>query len=76
MKVFSYNVGSYEWRDSVAWGDAWRAAKTKATELHKPIYRCVMKNADDMVGSWEVFCGDCFLRVDLAKKAEIEPMVF
>lgn len=36
---FVYLVGDYAYGDTEAFGDAWRDAKAKATELHKPIYR-------------------------------------
>ena len=46
MKVFVYEVGAFEYRDNVAFGDAWRQAKAKATELHCAIYREVLIDGD------------------------------
>lgn len=44
MKLFIYNVNGFEFIDFEAWGTAWKQAKEKATELHAPIFRTVIKN--------------------------------
>lgn len=46
MKKFVYQVKGYEWADTEAWGTAWEKAKAKATELHAPVFRLVIKNGD------------------------------
>ena len=40
---FIYKVAGFKWEDTVAFGEAWRAAKAKAAELHQPIFRSVVK---------------------------------
>ena len=66
VKKFVYQVASWEFVDFEAFGKAWNDAKDKATELHKPIYRLVINDEDNI--KQEVFCkGGCFVRVDLAK---------
>jgi hypothetical protein len=42
-KLFVYEVMGYEFEDVEAFGSAWEQAKAKATELHCPIYRQVIK---------------------------------
>lgn len=64
MKKFVYQVAGYEFVDSVAFGEAWKEAKAKATELNAPIYRLVIKG--DSVKQ-EVFVkAGFFLNVTLA----------
>jgi hypothetical protein len=43
-KTFIYKVAGYEFRDTEAFGQAWREAKAKATELHCGIFREVEKD--------------------------------
>ena len=43
MKKFIYYVKGFEFEDSEAFGKAWAQAKAKATELHCPIFREVIK---------------------------------
>ncbi len=38
-KTFIYKVAGYEFRDTKAFGQAWREARAKATELHCGIFR-------------------------------------
>lgn len=65
MKKFVYQVAGYEFADTVAFGEAWKEAKEKATELHKPIHRLVIKNGE---AKQESFCsGGIFVRSDLTK---------
>ena len=45
-KKFVYQVAGFEFVDSVAFGKAWKEAKTKATELHAAIYRLVIKGEE------------------------------
>lgn len=64
MKKFVYEVGSYEFIGEDAFGDAWRAAKAKAAELHTAIYRSVVKN--ESVRREVYLNTGCFLAVELA----------
>jgi hypothetical protein len=43
MKQFIYQVKGFEFEDNTAFGTAWEQAKAKATELHCPIFREVIK---------------------------------
>ena len=43
MKKFVYEVAGYEFVGETAWGEAWKQAKAKATELHAAIYRTVIE---------------------------------
>ena len=43
MKQFTYMVNGFEFEDNEAFGQAWAQAKAKATELHCPIFRRVVK---------------------------------
>ena len=74
MRSYTYQVGGREWpRTEDAFGPEWQEAKAYAAEQHKPVYRLAYKDEE-----WkqEVFVGGCFLRVDLAEKNNIKPMVF
>lgn len=64
MKKFVYQVKSYEFVGQEAFGDAWRAAKAKATELHTAIYRLVIK--DGSVRQEVFLNAGCFLTTELA----------
>ena len=44
MKKFVYMVKGIEFVDTEAFGQAWEQAKAKATELHCPIFRQIIKN--------------------------------
>ena len=64
MKKFVYQVAGWESTDTTAFGKAWQEAKAKATELHMPIYRLVIKGEEV---KQEVFTkGGCFVSVNLA----------
>ena len=43
MKKFVFQVKGFEFVDTAAFGTAWEQAKAKATELHAPIFRLVIK---------------------------------
>lgn len=67
MKRFIYQVESFEFTDTEAFGTAWKEAKEKAKELHAPIYRTVVETQR------QVFCtAGCFLGVDYARNSDIE----
>lgn len=68
MKKFVYQVAEFEYVDCEAFGAAWKEAKAKAAEMHKAIYRLVIKNGEV---KQEVFCAaGCFLNVELAKPTD------
>lgn len=46
-KLFIYNVDSEKFADSVAFGEAWKKAKEKATEKHCAIFRKVIANGEE-----------------------------
>lgn len=63
MKKFVYDVAGFEFEDTEAFGKAWREAKAKATELHVPIYRTVIKTEERR----EVYYnGGCFNSIQFA----------
>ena len=69
MKKFVYQVADFEYIGFEAFGDAWKQAKAKATALHMPIYRLVIKNENV---KQEVYVnGGCFLSVDKIKPENI-----
>lgn len=65
MKTFVYDVGAFEYRDGVAFGDAWRQAKAKATELHLAIYREIILDGDTIRREVYLTCG-AFIGIDYA----------
>ena len=68
MKKFVYQVKGYEVADATAFGEAWKAARKTATELHCPIFRTVIRGEQV---KQEVFVkGGLFLNVELAKPAD------
>jgi len=72
MKKFVYQVADYEYVGSEAFGDAWRQARAKATELHTAVYRLVIQNGQV---KQDVFTrGGCFLPVTCAQSSCV--MVF
>ena len=69
MKKFVYQVAGFEYVGFEAFGDAWKQARAKATELHAGIYRLVIKGEDIRQ---EVYVnGGCFLSVVYAKPEDI-----
>ena len=70
MKKFVYQVQSWEFVDSVAFGQAWQDAKVKAAELSAPVYRLVI-NGEDIRQEVYMTAG-CFLRADRADAQRIK----
>lgn len=71
MKRFYYEVGAFQFSDTVAFGEAWKEAKAKATKLHAPIYREVVKDGDTIRN--EVYLnGGVFVGVNYADKNSIK----
>ena len=58
MKTFTYEVAGFEFFDVKAFGEAWKAAKAKATELNAAIYRTVEEDEEKAVR--EVYCNAGF----------------
>ena len=61
-KKFVYQVAGFEFVDSIAFGEAWKEAKAKATELHTAVYRLVIKGKQ--VRQEVYYKGGCFNSVD------------
>ena len=71
MKKFFYEVAGYEFCGETAWGDAWKQAKTKATELNAAIYRTITEG--DKEPRHEVYCtGGLFLSTKYAKPEDVK----
>ena len=45
--TFIYQVKGFEYRDTEAFGQAWKEAKAKAAELHTGIFRTVIKKGEE-----------------------------
>lgn len=72
MKKFVYQVAGFEYVGYEAFGDAWKQARAKATELHTAVYRLVIQNGQV---KQDVFTrGGCFLPVTHAQSSCV--MVF
>jgi hypothetical protein len=71
-KKFVYQVAGFEFVDSVAFGEAWKEAKAKATELHTAVYRLVIKGED--VKQEVYYKGGCFNSIKFATADNV--MVF
>lgn len=72
MKKFVYQVAGFEYVGFEAFGDAWRQARAKATELHTAVYRLVIQNGQ---ARQDVFTrGGCFLPVACAQTTRV--MIF
>lgn len=69
MKKFIYQVGGSEYIGYKAFGDAWKQARAKATELHAGVYRLVIKG--ETVKQEVLVNGGCFLSVAYAKPEQV-----
>ena len=70
MKKFVYQVKGFEFVDSTAFGTAWAQAKAKATELHCPIYRLVIKG--DTVQQQVFYKGGLFNSIEFIREDNVE----
>ena len=71
MKKFVYEVAGYEFVGETAWGEAWKQAKAKATELHAAIYRTVIEGEKEP--RHEVSCtAGLFLSTRYAKAEDVK----
>lgn len=69
MKKFIYDVAGFEFEDTEAFGEAWKQAKAKATELHCAIYRTVIKHEETR----EVYYnGGCFNSIRFATEDNVK----
>jgi len=69
-KKFIYNVAGYTFEDTEAFGNAWRAAKEKATALHCAIYRTTRKGETERR---EVFIkAGCFNNIEYVTSREVK----
>ena len=60
MREYIYTVNGTEYRDTVAFGDAWKNAKAQATNEHAYITRVIVKG-DEIVSNEFFAKGGCFL---------------
>lgn len=71
MKRFYYEVGAFQFSDTIPFGQAWKDAKAKAAELHAPIYRETVQDGDTIRN--EVYLnGGAFVSVDHADANSIK----
>ena len=68
-KEFIYNVAGNEYRDTEAFGQAWKAAKAKAIEVHAAIYRTVKKG--ETVSNEVFYKSGCFNSIEFATNENI-----
>ena len=71
-KKFVYQVAGFEFVDSVAFGEAWKKAKAKATELHTAVYRLVINGGG--VKQEVYYKGGCFNSIKFATNDNV--MIF
>ena len=70
MKKFIYQVKGFEFVDTNAFGTAWAQAKVKATELHCPIFRLVIKG--DKVRQEVYYSGGCFNSIEFMREDNVK----
>jgi hypothetical protein len=70
MKKFVYQVKGFEFVDTNAFGTAWVQAKAKATELHCPIFRLVIKG--DKVRQEVYYNGGCFNSIEFMREDNVK----
>ena len=70
MKQFIYQVKGFEFVDTDAFGKAWQDAKAKATELHCPIFREVIKG--ESVKRQVYYSGGCFNSVEFMREDNVK----
>lgn len=69
-KKFVYQVAGYEFVDTEAFGNAWKEAKAKATELHTAVYRLVIKG--EQVRQEVYYKGGCFNNIRFATEENVK----
>lgn len=70
MRKFVYQVKEFEFVDTDAFGIAWEQAKAKATELHAPIFRLVIK--DDKVRQEVYYNGGLFNSIKFMREDNVK----
>ena len=70
MKKFVYQVMSFEFVDSVAFGEAWKMAKAMAEKLHCPIFRITIKNDEEKMEVY--YKAGCFNSIKFATKENVK----
>ena len=70
MTKFIYMVKGFEFEDNTAFGSAWQQAKAKATELHCPIFRRVVKG--DEVRMQVYYSGGLFNSVKFMREDNVK----
>lgn len=70
MKKFVYQVKGFEFEDNTAFGTAWAAAKAKATELHAPIFRLIIKG--DKVQQQVYYTGGLFNSIEFMRDDNVK----
>ena len=68
-KIFVYEVAGFEWRDTEAFGTAWKQARAEAEARKCGIYRLVIKG--EQVKQEVLVRGGCFLPVEMVKPDEV-----
>lgn len=70
MKQFIYQVNEFEFIDIEAFGEAWKQAKVKATELHCPIFREVVNG--DRVKRQVYYSGGLFNSIEFMREDNVK----
>ena len=70
MKKFVYQVAGFEFVDDKAFGKAWQDAQAKAYELHRPIFRLVIKGED--VQQQVYYKGGCFNSIEFMRDDNVK----
>ena len=67
MKTYIYNVNCREFQGEEPFGQAWKAAKAYATEVHAPIYRKVVEIHEEVFLECGAFIGISHAKPDSIK---------
>lgn len=70
MKKFVYQVKEFKFEDSAAFGTAWAQAKSKAMELHAPIFREII--TDNKVKKQVYYTGGLFNSIEFMKEDNVK----
>ena len=71
MRTFTYTVGTYEYTDMTAFGQAWANAKIVAKELHCGIFRTVTDTKTETVRHEFYANGGAFLNIQYYEEARL-----
>ena len=67
MKTYIYNVNGREFEETEIFGNAWKAAKAYAAEIHAPIYRKVVEIQEQVYINCGAFIGTSHANPDSIK---------